>query len=264
MAEPNVEAPVEAVPAGPERTPPRVIKRYSNRKLYDTERSRYVTLEEIAEMIKAGEEVEIIDNRTKGDLTSATLAQIIFESEKRQSKMPLAMLRNLIQSSGDALGDFFDKQVKTPVEAARHNAQRTAEDIFKSAAQLRDAATRELEELSSTARRMFGRGHSAAVDKRVDTVARRYEASFDEITKRIEVQLREAQKDGPEVIEPLIERLSHRIEDVKMQLAKLHDASLGGVSAPGGEPPAPDAPAGVNGVARPEAEAPAEDGTEPR
>ena len=69
----------------PENTPTsatdktvKTVKRYSNRKLYDTERSKYVTLEEIADMIKAGEEVKIIDNKSKEDLTSATLAQIIF------------------------------------------------------------------------------------------------------------------------------------------------------------------------------------------
>jgi polyhydroxyalkanoate synthesis repressor PhaR len=58
---------------------PKVIKRYTNRKLYDTVESRYVTLDEIAEMVKAGAEVKVIDNRTKEDLTSVTLAQIIFE-----------------------------------------------------------------------------------------------------------------------------------------------------------------------------------------
>ena len=62
---------------------PKVIKRYANRKLYDTVESRYVTLEEIAEMVKAGAEVRIVDNRTKDDLTSVTLAQIIFEEERR-------------------------------------------------------------------------------------------------------------------------------------------------------------------------------------
>src|SRR5471030_2495155 len=69
-------------PSG-EKKEPKVIKRYTNRKLYDTVESRYVTLDEIAQMIKAGAEVKIIDNRTKEDLTSVTLAQIIFEEEKK-------------------------------------------------------------------------------------------------------------------------------------------------------------------------------------
>lgn len=78
----------------------RIIKRYANRKLYDTQHSRYVTLEQISEMIRAGDDVKIIDNKTKEDLTSVTLAQIIFEEEKKQSFMPLAAMRHIIQSGG--------------------------------------------------------------------------------------------------------------------------------------------------------------------
>src|SRR6201985_1322464 len=70
---------------------PKVIKRYTNRKLYDTVESRYVTLDEIAQMIKGGAGVKIIDNRSKEDLTSVTLAQIIFEEEKKRSQMPLGV-----------------------------------------------------------------------------------------------------------------------------------------------------------------------------
>src|SRR5215831_767007 len=82
----------------------RVIKRYANRKLYDTRRSRYVTLDEISEMIRAGEDVKIIDNTSKEDLTSVTLAQIIFEEEKKQrSFLPLSAMRNIIQSGGEAI-----------------------------------------------------------------------------------------------------------------------------------------------------------------
>ncbi len=75
------------------RKEPKVIKRYTNRKLYDTVESRYVTLDEIAQMIKGGAEVKVLDNRTKEDLTSVTLAQIIFEEEKKRSQMPLGVLR---------------------------------------------------------------------------------------------------------------------------------------------------------------------------
>ena len=76
----------------------RVVKRYANRKLYDTQRSRYVTLEQIAEMIRSGEDVKIVDNNSKEDLTAITLTQIIFEEEKKQSFLPLSALRNIIQS----------------------------------------------------------------------------------------------------------------------------------------------------------------------
>ena len=76
----------------------RIVKRYANRKLYDTQRSRYVTLEQIADMIRSGEDVKIVDNNSKEDLTAITLTQIIFEEEKKQSFLPLSALRNIIQS----------------------------------------------------------------------------------------------------------------------------------------------------------------------
>ena len=80
---------------------PRIIKRYANRKLYDTEHSRYVTLDQISEMIRKGDDVKIVDNKTKEDLTTVTLAQIIFEEEKKQrSFLPLGAMRNIIQSGG--------------------------------------------------------------------------------------------------------------------------------------------------------------------
>jgi polyhydroxyalkanoate synthesis repressor PhaR len=79
--------------------PRRVIKRYSNRKLYDTKDSRYVTLLQIAEMVRAGEEVQIIDNNTKEDLTEVTLAQIIYEEQKAHSRsVPLQTLKDLIHA----------------------------------------------------------------------------------------------------------------------------------------------------------------------
>jgi polyhydroxyalkanoate synthesis repressor PhaR len=79
--------------------PRRVIKRYSNRKLYDTKDSRYVTLLQIAEMVRTGEEVQIIDNNTKDDLTEVTLAQIIYEEQKAHSRnVPLQTLKELIHT----------------------------------------------------------------------------------------------------------------------------------------------------------------------
>src|SRR5262249_53805215 len=85
----------------------RVIKRYANRKLYDTQRSRYVTLEQIADMIRSGDDVKIVDNNSKADLTSVTLAQIIFEEEKnKKSFLPLSALRNIIQSGGESLTEL--------------------------------------------------------------------------------------------------------------------------------------------------------------
>ncbi len=91
----------------------RVIKRYANRKLYDTQRSRYVTLDQIAEMIRDGEDVKIVDNNSKEDLTTVTLAQIIFEEEKKQkSFLPLNAMRNIIQSGGERIEELVTQAQK--------------------------------------------------------------------------------------------------------------------------------------------------------
>ncbi len=79
---------------------PRVIKRYVNRKLYDTVESRYVTLGEIAHTIKAGDEVQVVEERTHRDLTSVILVQIILEEEKRVSRTTPRLLCELIRNDG--------------------------------------------------------------------------------------------------------------------------------------------------------------------
>jgi len=93
-------------------TEPRIIKRYTNRKLYDTRDSRYVTLSQIAGMVQAGEDMTVIDNSTKEDLTSLTLAQIIYEQEKRSAEvLPLSALRELVRRSEARLADLREGRV---------------------------------------------------------------------------------------------------------------------------------------------------------
>jgi polyhydroxyalkanoate synthesis repressor PhaR len=75
----------------------RSIRRYSNRKLYDIKESHYVTLAQIAAIIRAGDEIQVLDKDTGRDLTAATLAQIIFEEEKHGPKLGVAGLRKIIQ-----------------------------------------------------------------------------------------------------------------------------------------------------------------------
>jgi len=108
---------------------PRTIKRYANRKLYDTTQSCYVTLEEISELVRAGEEVRIVDNKTGEDLTAVTLAQILFEAEKRKKKtLPLATLRHLIQSGGE----LFEKTITRPVANLREETEKRATTLAES------------------------------------------------------------------------------------------------------------------------------------
>jgi polyhydroxyalkanoate synthesis repressor PhaR len=81
-----------------------VIKRYPNRKLYDTEAKKYVTLEGIAELIRKRQDVQVVDNATGEDLTALTLSLIIFEQQKRHSAfIPHSVLAGLIRAGGDTL-----------------------------------------------------------------------------------------------------------------------------------------------------------------
>ena len=95
----------------------KIIKRYQNRKLYDTQDSCYVTLEDIRDMIKEGQDIQIIDNATKEDLTSVTFAQIIFEEEKKHKGiLPLNTFKQIIESGGEALKEFVQKSWESGVK----------------------------------------------------------------------------------------------------------------------------------------------------
>jgi polyhydroxyalkanoate synthesis repressor PhaR len=180
---------------------PKIIKRYTNRKLYDTVESRYVTLDEIAQMVKAGAEVRIVDNRTKEDLTSVTLAQIIFEEEKKTSKMSLRTLKDLIRHGGvkaaQLVGDT-QAELRERVEAVRQAAEQRVQTLIKTGQQTSDKA-KELVAASQEAVSQFQR----RVDERVRTAL-----------------------DGMVAISDLrreITQLSDRIADLEKKLERLNE-----------------------------------------
>jgi len=85
-----------------------LIKKYNDRRLYDTNASRYVTLEDIARMVRQGVDVEVRDRRSGKDVTSITLTQIIVEDARdRESTLPLQLLREIIRASDRAGHDFI-------------------------------------------------------------------------------------------------------------------------------------------------------------
>lgn len=97
-----------------------LIKRYPNRKLYDTEAKKYITLDGIAELIRQGQEVQVVDHTTEEDLTAVTLTQIIFEQEKKKSGfLPTAVLTGLVQSGGQTLNSLR-RSLSSPLELLNH------------------------------------------------------------------------------------------------------------------------------------------------
>jgi polyhydroxyalkanoate synthesis repressor PhaR len=169
---------------------PKVIKRYTNRKLYDTVESRYVTLDEIAEMIKGGAEVKIIDNRTKEDLTSVTLAQIIFEEEKKTSKMSLKTLRDLIRHGGEMAQQIVEgtqAELRGRVEAVRQIAEQRVQNLI-SRGQLTSDRAKELVTSSQEAVQILQKRVDERVRAAVEGVTSFSEVrrQFEEISRRIE------------------------------------------------------------------------------
>jgi polyhydroxyalkanoate synthesis repressor PhaR len=117
----------ESTIASQGNTRTKIIKRYQNRKLYDTQQSCYVTLDDIAKMIRSDEDVMVIDNKSKNDITAATLTQIIFESEKKASQYaPLFTLREIIQTGNGSISNYLAKLGAFPKEYIENQAKKAS------------------------------------------------------------------------------------------------------------------------------------------
>lgn len=134
---------------------PRLIKRYGNRKMYDTAASRYVTLDGITELVRAGEDLRIIDNDTGEDLTAVTFAQIIVEEEKRKSGfLELPVLRWIIQQGGATLEGILERVDKG--REAIENVRELAEEQVRHVRDLVQGAESGRSSPSGPARRLSG------------------------------------------------------------------------------------------------------------
>jgi polyhydroxyalkanoate synthesis repressor PhaR len=93
-----------------------LIKKYGNRRLYDTQASRYITLEELTQTIRNGAEVQVVDAKTGEDLTQGTLTQVIIEGRGAGHLLPAPLLHQLIRLGDDALAEFLGKYVQVSLE----------------------------------------------------------------------------------------------------------------------------------------------------
>jgi polyhydroxyalkanoate synthesis repressor PhaR len=97
---------------------PIIIKRYGNRRLYNTETKSYVNYQELLEIIRAGHDIQVIDSSTKADVTKAVLVQLILEEEKNENNiLPLPFLFQLIRSREGQVHDFFSNYLSSSFEA---------------------------------------------------------------------------------------------------------------------------------------------------
>jgi polyhydroxyalkanoate synthesis repressor PhaR len=93
-----------------------LVKKYSNRRLYDTDASRYITIEELAAKVQAGSDIRVVDAKSGADLTQATLVQIILEGRGAAAMLPVSLLVQLIRLGDEALGEFLGRYMATSLE----------------------------------------------------------------------------------------------------------------------------------------------------
>ena len=157
----------------PKTEAPVVIKKYANRRLYNTQTSSYVTLDHLASMVKEGTEFEVRDARTGEDITRSVLTQIIFEEEaKGQSLLPIKFLRQLIRFYGDSLQSFVPGYLDMSMDGFTKNQEamrnRLAE-AFGGSTQVIENMTRQNMAMFERAMQMFSpfaaRGHKGGEDE---------------------------------------------------------------------------------------------------
>jgi polyhydroxyalkanoate synthesis repressor PhaR len=182
---------------------PRLIKRYGNRKLYDTQESRYVTLEAIASFVKQGEEVQVVDNDSGEDLTAVTFAQIILEEERRKNGLlPLPILRGIIQRGEATLQDIATR-VDRGMEAIGSIGEKAGKRVQELVGRGAPHGKALLEDLLASPQRQL-----EALQKRIDE---RLKKSVERITSLPAVQ-KELSR-----IEKSIARLEERIGKLRGQ-----------------------------------------------
>ena len=200
---------VESSAPAADKKEPKVIKRYTNRKLYDTVESRYVTLDEIAQMIKGGAEVKIIDNRTKEDLTSITLAQIIFEEEKKRSQMPLGVLREIIRHGGEAVAGFYQEK-----------AGSLAGKVVQSVTDLKsktDSLREDLEQKVRGVTGIFRKGEEGAKEAMAAGAQ-----AVEDLRGKVDTVVKQALETVGPIASAEMERLQKRIQELEKKIEQLN------------------------------------------
>ena len=146
----------------------RTIKRYSNRKLYDTEDKRYITLEQIAALVRENQDIKVVDNQTGEDLTTVTLSQILLEQEKRkETSLPKSFFTNLIQRSTTQVMDFTKKNVLSLFDSSFSSDQEVEANIDK-AVQAGEVSQDEAKKLKDEIR-----SRTASFKKKMDEMVER-------------------------------------------------------------------------------------------
>jgi polyhydroxyalkanoate synthesis repressor PhaR len=188
---------------------PVTIKKYANRRLYNTGTSTYVTLEDLAAMVKGGEDFIVHDAKTGEDITRQVLAQIIFEQENKegQSMLPIAFLRQLIRFYGDSMQMLVPRYLEVSI----------------------DSFTREQEKFRQQMAQAFGAGPFAPIEDQVRRNMEMFERAFSMFTpfaRREQQAMTEAGKAQTSATEGAeIHDLKRQMEEMQKRLDRLSEKS---------------------------------------
>jgi polyhydroxyalkanoate synthesis repressor PhaR len=191
----------------------RLIKRYGNRKMYDTQASRYVTLDGVTELIRSGEDLRIIDNESGEDLTAVTFAQIIYEEEKRKSGLlEVPALRWIIQQGGATFQEILSRvdQGREAIE----NVREMAEERVRHLMQRSETKHGDGEAKHADAKSAHGHAHKEASPQGLRVLSDLLEApqkQLENLQHRIDSQVRAS-----------IERLTHH-PALRKELQRIED-----------------------------------------
>lgn len=182
----------------------RIIKKYQNRRLYDSKTSRTITLKDIAEFITNGEEIKIIDSKTEKDITNITLAQVIVELEKskKSEKQAVDILKKVIDGSSAAVTDLARKAISESIsvfsiskdkvkdvvnnmvkegKVAREQGTKVTNDIWNAVKTSRNTFTKKLKELMEDKENKYiKRDELLKIEKKINSIERK----FGEVLKR--------------------------------------------------------------------------------
>jgi len=169
------------VTSAPER---HLIKKYANRKLYDTRTSRYITLDQIAQLVRAGEEIKVVDRDKGGDLTQVTLSQIVLSEEKRGPSRIVDAGGEMLHDRGQALLDYVRKTLNVPADLRtevgrrREGLETMADDAIERALRrLRIPTRRDIDRINDRLDRLTAQLKRAGLSNGSVTRPRRRKAS---------------------------------------------------------------------------------------
>jgi polyhydroxyalkanoate synthesis repressor PhaR len=191
---------------------PITIKKYANRRLYNTGTSTYVTLEDLASMVKSGEDFVVYDAKTGEDITRSVLTQIIFEQENKegQNLLPIAFLRQLIRFYGDSMQMLVPRYLEVSIESL----------------------TREQEKFRQQMAQAFGVGGFPSLEEQVRRNMEMFERAFTMFAPfaRRETQDGEAEGDAAKVPAKTgdIDDLKRQLDEMQKKVDRLSERNPGG------------------------------------